>query len=133
MGNSSSPSASTIGSLPSARRRDGERRLRVVGGELGHRDVAPAERRREVAYGARQVGDSADRGGDLGLLGVDLERRELTDVGQWRRLGVELDRVGEVHDAIAEVDLDRLQPPAVDHRGRLARFAVDDRHRTHRS
>ena len=112
-------------------RRDGQRRLGVVGLELGHRHVAPAERRREVAHGAGQVGDAADRRRDLGLRGVDVEGRQLAHVGQLRRRGVELDRVGEVHDAIAEVDLDRRQARAVDHRRALARLAVDDRHRPH--
>jgi hypothetical protein len=37
--------------------------------------------------------------------------------------------MGEMHDAIAEVDLDRRQAYAVDHRGALARLTVDHRHR----
>jgi hypothetical protein len=41
--------------------------------------------------------------------------------------------VGEVHDAVAEVDLDRRKPRAVDHRGRLAGLAVDDGDRPHRT
>ena len=52
--------------------------------------------------------------------------------GSWRTSGssgiggVELDAVGEVHDAVAEVDLDRREPAAFDDDGTLAGLAVDE-------
>ena len=82
MGNSSSPSASTIGSLAVGARRDGERRLGVVRRELGHRHVAAAERRREVAHGAGQVRDAAERRRDLGR-----RRCRPRSGGSWRTSG----------------------------------------------
>ncbi len=69
--------------------------------------------------------EAADGAGHLARRRVHVERRELADVRQRRRGHVEVDAVGEVHDAVAEVHLDHREAAALDDGGSLSGIAID--------
>ncbi len=101
--------------------------------EDGHRDVAPAQRVGEAAHAGDEMIEAADGAGHLAARRVHVERRELAHVRQRGRRHVQLDPVGEVHDAVAEVDLDHREAAALDDGGPLAGVAVHEPDRAQRA
>ena len=89
---------------------------------LGH--VAAAEQAGQLAHCVGEHVQAAERAGDLAGLGLDLEGRQLAQLDRAAEgLGLQLDRVRQMHHAVADADRasrDRLEAGHHPQRRRLA-------------